>query len=74
MTNPQNPPPAVNVELPQDVINLVIAAREAFDCAFLPDEESRTLDKALEPFASKVRYANEPDDEATASEGSADGS
>ncbi|SMF65468.1 hypothetical protein SAMN02982989_3363 [Xaviernesmea oryzae] len=44
-----------------EIVNLVIAAREAFDCGFLPEEESRTLDKALEPFASKVRYANEPD-------------
>ena len=47
-----------------EMVNLVIAAREAFDCAFLPEEESRTLDKALEPFASRVRYANEPDEDA----------
>lgn len=50
-----------------DLVNLVIAAREAFDCGFLPEEESRALDNALEPFASRVRYANEPDEENDAS-------
>jgi hypothetical protein len=51
------------------VNNLVIATREAFDTRRLPEDESRALDKALEPFASEVRYANEPDDEAASSEG-----
>lgn len=46
--------------LPQDVINLVIAAREAFDSWTLPECESRALDKALEPFAERVPYENEP--------------
>lgn len=51
------------VDLPQDVINLVIAAREAFDAGTLPDEESRALDKALDPFSARVGYENEPEGE-----------
>ncbi len=47
--------------LPQDVINLVIAAREAFDTGWLEDQESNALDKALEPFSSRVPYENDPD-------------
>lgn len=46
--------------LPQSVITLVIAAREAFDTGMLPEDEQAALDKALEPFASSVPYANEP--------------
>jgi len=50
-----------SVGLPQDIIDLVIAAREAFDTGMLPVDENRTLDKALEAFSSRVPYANEPD-------------
>jgi hypothetical protein len=46
--------------LPQDVINLVIAAREAFDTGVIPEDEEYNLDKALEPFSERVRYENEP--------------
>lgn len=57
----ETPPPKDNVVgLPQDVINLVIAAREAFDSWTLPECESKALDKALEPFAERVPYENEP--------------
>jgi hypothetical protein len=55
-----NPAPEI-AALPQDVINLVIAAREAFDTGGLPVAEERALDKALEPFSSRVPYENEPD-------------
>ena len=48
--------------LPQDVINLVIAAREAWETWQLPEEEFKRLDAALEAFASRVPYENEPDD------------
>jgi len=47
--------------LPQDVINLVIAAREACDTWLLPECEFNQLDKALEPFGERVPYENEPD-------------
>lgn len=50
------------IPMPQDVINLVIAAREAFDMGTLPDEESRALDKALEAFSSRIPYENQLDD------------
>lgn len=50
-----------NVELPQDVVALVIAAREAFDTGMLPDDENLVLDKALNAFSSRVPYENEPD-------------
>lgn len=53
--------PDTDSPLPQDVINLVIAAREAFDTGHLPNEESDALDKALEPFSERVRYENEPE-------------
>jgi len=50
--------------LPQDVINLVIAARDAFDaisgCGIGAEIEA-DLDKALKAFASRVPYENEPD-------------
>lgn len=46
--------------LPQSFVTLVIAAREAFDTGLLPQDEQGALDKALEPFASSVPYANEP--------------
>lgn len=50
--------------LPQDVINLVIAAREAFDTGVIPDDEEHNLDKALEPFSERVLYENEPEEDA----------
>jgi hypothetical protein len=48
--------------MPQDVIALVIAAREywEFTITSTPDELADALDKALEPFASRVPYENEP--------------
>jgi hypothetical protein len=59
----QDPPLAPEIAaLPQDVINLVGAAREAFDTFSLEEPESSALDKALEPFSSRVPYENEPDD------------
>lgn len=45
----------------QELIDLVIAAREAFDTGCLPADEQRALDTALEPFSALVPYANEPD-------------
>jgi len=51
----------VAAQLPQDVINLVIAAREAWDTWQLPEEEFKRLDTALEAFASRVPYENEPE-------------
>lgn len=65
MSADKYPSPQPNL-VAQDVINLVIAAREAFDTATLPDDENQALDKALEAFASRVPYENEPDDAATA--------
>lgn len=56
LSSPQNRVAA----LPQDVINLVIAAREFWDGNNDLSEESRSLDKALEAFASRVPYENEP--------------
>lgn len=47
--------------LPQDVINLVIAAREAFDAGTLPGDEEFNLDQALEPFSDRVPYEDEPE-------------
>ena len=47
--------------LPQDVVTLVIAAREAFDTGMLPDEERDELDRALEPFSERVPYENQPE-------------
>lgn len=52
--------------LPGDVVRLVVAAREVFDC-FLPEDEEETdraqaLDEALEAFAARVPYENEPDE------------
>jgi hypothetical protein len=61
----QSDPAPEIAALPQDVINLVIAAREAFDTGWLEDPESSALDKALEVFSSRVPYENEPDDVAS---------
>lgn len=49
----------------QDVITLVIAAREFWEANEDMSKESNTLDKALEAFASRVPYENEPDAYAT---------
>lgn len=46
--------------LPQDVVSLVIAAREFWDTHGDPSDESRALDAALMPFASHVPYEDEP--------------
>lgn len=55
------PPPQTKMTgLSQDVITLVIAAREAFDTGMLPSDENDALDKALEAFSSRVPYENEP--------------
>lgn len=57
--------------LPQDVVNLVIAAREFWDLHNDLSEESRSLDKALEAFVDRVPYENEPEDP-TSTKGPAD--
>jgi hypothetical protein len=48
-----------NESLPQDVVNLVIAAREFWDVAMDESDESAALDCALEAFSSRVPYENE---------------
>lgn len=58
LLSPTSPPAA----LPQDVIHLVIAAREFWDAHNDLSAESRALDKALERFAEKAPYENQPDD------------
>lgn len=59
---PEGEPPAEHVVgLPQDVINLVIAAREFWEQAMDESDESAALDIALEAFSSRVPYENEPD-------------
>ena len=51
-----------NEPLAQDVVELVIAAREYFDCGLTSGgPELDALDKALEAFSSRVPYENEPD-------------
>jgi len=45
--------------LPADVVALVIAAREAWEVDAV---SGNALDRALEKFASRVPYENEPDD------------
>ncbi len=53
--------------LPQDIINLVIAAREVWEelLYYHTDEDFsqrvKALDKALEPFGERVPFENEPD-------------
>lgn len=49
--------------LPQDVINLVIAAREFWDGNNDLSHESRALDKALTAFSERVPYENQPDED-----------
>lgn len=57
-------PALVRQALPQDVINLVIAAREVWELVefgALPDaDQTKALDQALEAFSSRVPYADEP--------------
>ncbi len=57
-----NEPELGEDELQQDVINLVIAAREACDSWQLAECEFKQLDKALDAFSERVPYENEPDD------------
>jgi len=59
-TSQSDPAPEI-VALPQDVINLVIAAREVFEAPEWASDEWNALDKALEAFSSRVPYENEPD-------------
>lgn len=47
--------------LPDDVAELVIAAREFWQANEDMSEESAALDKALEAFAGRVPYENEPE-------------
>jgi hypothetical protein len=51
--------PDLEANLPQDVIDLVIAAREAFDTGFLSAGEQGALDAALERFSALVPYADD---------------
>lgn len=59
--------------LPQNVIDLVIAAREYIYTSHQPDDEGyKAVDAALEAFASRVPWDDEPEDSlAQASEGGA---
>lgn len=62
-----SPTEPVPVPLPQDVINLVIAARELVYSGAVRTgvQEGEALDKALEAFASRVPWDNEPDNDDT---------
>lgn len=51
--------------LTQEMINLVIAAREAFETGILDRDIEENLDKALEAFSVLVPYENEPEEEET---------
>lgn len=55
-------------ELPQDVIDLVIAAREYVYQAVGEPRAYAELDKALEAFAARVPWNDEPDDQAKEAE------
>lgn len=57
-----DPPEDLAQALPPDVVALVIAARDFWDANNDLSDESRMLDKALERFAEKVPYENQPDD------------
>lgn len=48
------------VQRRSEIVNLVTAAREFWDCHNDLSEESAALDKALEPFSSQVPYADDP--------------
>jgi len=54
--------PIHHPNLPEDVIELIISAREFWDANNDFSAESRALDKALEAFAERVPYENEPED------------
>ena len=56
--------PAQGEQLPQDVINLVIAGRELVYSGEVTvgSHEAKALDKALEAFASRIPWENEPDE------------
>jgi hypothetical protein len=60
------PPLYAAPPLAQDVINLVVAAREFWDANNDLSAESKALDKALEPFAGRVPYENELDEASAA--------
>lgn len=45
----------------QEAFRLVVAAREFWDIHNDLRDESMALDKALETFASKIPYSNEPE-------------
>jgi hypothetical protein len=58
-----------------EVVSLVVAAREFWDVHNDFSEESAALDKALEPFSSRVKYADDtasPTEGQTVKEGSTD--
>lgn len=48
-------------DLPQDVVRLVIAAREVLECQ--SQEALNELDKASEAFAERVPWDNDPERE-----------
>ncbi|WP_242219997.1 Lar family restriction alleviation protein [Shinella zoogloeoides] len=55
--------------LPADVTELVVAAREFWEVNEDMSLKSCALDKALEAFAERVPYENEPEDTITANGG-----
>jgi hypothetical protein len=63
-TSQSDPAPEI-ITLSQDVINLVIAAREVLDTGYSIEPERNWLDKALEAFSSRAPYENEPEDVAS---------
>lgn len=65
------PPEEKATALPPDVVALVLAAREFWEANEDMSDESRALDKALEAFAERIPYENEPDDP-TGTKGQAD--
>lgn len=70
MTASQNPSPQTNVSLPQDVVDLVVAARAALQYLYgLDGCELRALDHAVDAFSERVPYDDEP---ALATEGKSD--
>jgi len=65
---PANDLASENESLPQDVVNLVIAAREFWDVAMDESDESAALDCALEAFSIRVPYENDPEEDRAALE------
>ena len=49
------------MELPEDVIRLVIAAREVAYCDPPSREDLQELDKAVEAFAERVPWDDDPE-------------